>query len=140
MNRRHRHPIPTAERGATLSFVLVILAALMGLAGLAYDGASLFAANREALNTASAAARAGAGDVSETSIRDGRPELASSAEATAVAFLTRSGVRGEAARLNVDRMEVTVRTDVEMLFLGLFGVGTQTVEATATARVVGAEQ
>lgn len=125
------------DRGAAIGLILILMLAVVGLAGVAYDGGNIFAAKREALNTASAAARAGAGDVTEESVREGRPELAPSAPSTAVSFASSAGVIGEAKAIGVDRVEVTVTTSVDLLFLGLFYSGEVEVTETSTARVLG---
>lgn len=120
-----------------LPFVLVLLVALVGLAGVAYDAGNLFAHRRQAHNLAAAAARAGANDVTEESVREQRPELAASAASTAVAFVAAAGARGVASTRPPDLVEVTVEMDVELELLGLFGPEMRTVEGTGIARVEG---
>ncbi len=129
---RHR-----GERGATLPFVMVMAVGLVGFAGVAYDAGNMFAVRREAHNIAAAAARAGAGDVTEESVREQRPELAGSAAATALRFVRATGARGEVATRPPDLVEVTVELDVDLELLGLFGASTRTVTGSAIARVEG---
>ena len=125
-----------SERGSISPFILLLLPALVGLAGLAYDGGNLFAARREAVNVAAAAARAGANDLDEASIYAGDPELAPSAIGTALAFAFGQGSDSASARqVDTDLLEVSVDRSVDMEFLGLFGIGSQTVSGTAQARV-----
>ena len=126
-----------SERGAALPFVMVMAVALVGFAGISYDAGNLFAERREAHNIAAAAARKGAGDVTEESVRAQRPELARSAAATARAFVDAAGARGSVATRPPDLVEVTVELDVEMEFLGLFGARSRTVTGSAIARVEG---
>lgn len=123
------------ERGATLVFYSVLFVGLAGFAGLAYDAGNLFAKRREAHNLASAAARAGANDVTEESVRAGRPEVAPSAASTAVQFVVAAGGRGNASTTPPDLVEVTVELDVSFEFLGLFGISSATVDGASTARV-----
>lgn len=126
-----------SEQGAVLPFLMVLAVGLVGFAGIAYDAGNLFAKRREAHNIAAAAARAGAGDVTEESIREQRPELARSAARTALAFVAAAGARGDVATRPPDLVEVTVEIDVDLELLGLFGAGTRTVAGTAMARVEG---
>ncbi len=119
-----------------LPFLVLLLPAFVGLAGLVYDGGNLFAARREALNMAAAAARAGANDLDEATIYAGDPALAPSAEITAAVFAHRQGATSATAdALGPDLIEVTVTIDVDLLLLDAFGLGTQTVTAVADARV-----
>ncbi|MEM9133658.1 MAG: pilus assembly protein TadG-related protein [Actinomycetota bacterium] len=124
------------ERGGTLPFLVILLPAFVGLAGLVHDGGNLFAARRHALDMASAAARAGANDLDEASIYAGDPELAPSAEITAALFANRQGATSATAEAHgTDLIEVTVTVDVDLLLLDAFGLGRQTVTAMADARV-----
>lgn len=125
------------ERGSTLVFFSVLFVGLAGFAGLAYDGGNLFAKRREAHNLAAAAARAGANDVTEESVRLGQPEVAATAASTAVQFVVAGGGRGQASTVPPDLVEVTVELDVTFDFLGLFGVSTATVDGSSKARVEG---
>lgn len=130
-------PARRGERGAVLPFVLVMGVGLVGLAGVAYDAGNLLAKRREAYNLAAAAARAGAGDVTEESVRAQRPALAPTAAATARSFVRSAGGRASVATRPPDLVEVTVRIDVDLELLALFGAATRTVEGSATARVEG---
>lgn len=125
-----------SDRGSISPFILLLLPALAGLAGLAYDGGILFAARRDAANVAAAAARAGANDLYEPSIYAGDPELAPSAPSTAQAFAFSQGVSSASARsLDRDLIEVTVTQSVDMVFLRVVGIGTQTVSGSAQSRI-----
>lgn len=123
------------EQGGILPFVMVLAIGLVGFAGIAYDAGNLLANRREAHNIAAAAARAGAGDVTEESIRAQRPELARSAASTALAFVNAAGARGVVTARPPDLVEVRVTIDVDLELLGLFGARTRTVTGRAIARV-----
>lgn len=126
-----------SDRGGISPFILVLLPALVGLAGLAYDGGNLFTGRREANTVAAAAARAGANDLLEASIYAGSPELAPSAASTATGFAFAQGASAASARrVDVDLIEVNVSWTVDMEFLGIFGVGAQTVSGSAQARAL----
>jgi hypothetical protein len=124
------------ERGAVGPFLMILFVALVGFAGLAYDGAQLFAARRNATNVAAASARAGANDIDEASIYAGEPVLATTAAATAEQFALGQGVETAAAgQLEPTRLQVEVTQTVELTFLGAFGLGPQHIDATADARI-----
>ena len=125
-----------SERGAVEPFILILLPAIIGLAGLAYDGGMIFAAKREAYNVASAAARAGANDIDVPSLYAGDPVLAPTAPATASAFASSQGTTVVSSQLVSDtEVQITVSQRVDMLLLGIAGVGSKTVQATAVAEI-----
>ncbi len=125
-----------ADDGSISPFIVVLLPALVGLAGLAFDGGNLFAARREAHNVASAAARSGANDILESSIYAGDPRLAPSATTTALAFAYAQGATvATSDQIADDLIEVTVTKSVDTEFLGLFGIDGATVSGRAQVRV-----
>ena len=125
-----------SERGSTLPFLVVLMPAFVGFVGLAYDGGQLFVARREALNVASAAARAGANDVNIDTLYLGFPILNTSAPGTARAFALASGADTANARLvTPTQVEVTTTETVTKTFMGLFGVNSLTITAEATAEM-----
>jgi Flp pilus assembly protein TadG len=131
---------PTAwvrsDPGSISPFIIILLPALVGLAGLAFDGGNLFTARREARNVASAAARAGANDILESSIYAGDPQLAPTASATAVTFAFAQGAdAATASQVANDLIEVRVTRTVEMEFMDLFGIDAATVTGESQARV-----
>jgi Flp pilus assembly protein TadG len=124
------------DRGGATPFILVLLPALAGLGGLAYDGGMLFAAKREAYNVASAAARAGANDIDVPSLYASNPILSHTAPGTAGAFATAQGMNVRGVRLiNEREIEITVSRSVSMTIWGVVGVPDQTIEATARAEM-----
>lgn len=125
-----------ADRGGVVPLYVIMFAALVALAGLAYDGGNLFAARREANNVAAAAARAGANDLTEESIYAGNPQLASSAPSTAMAFAMGNGATtADARQVEHDLIEVAVTRTVEYEFLSIVGLTKGTVSGRAQARV-----
>lgn len=125
------------ERGSVSPFILILMPALVGLAGLAYDGGMLFAGRREANILAAAAARAGTNDLDETSIYEGDPVMAGSAPGSATGFAYAHGA-GTANAIVIDpkHLKVEVTRQVNLTFLGIVGLGTQTVSGTGTSHVV----
>lgn len=138
MSRRdHPADVRARERGSVSPFILILMPALVGLAGLAYDGGMLFAGRREANILAAAAARAGTNDLDETSIYEGDPVMAASAPGSATGFAYAHGAdTANATVIDPRHLEVTVTRQVDLTFLGIVGLGTQTVHGTGTSHVV----
>lgn len=135
MSGRRHSPIAD-ERGGVAPFVAILLPIFVALAGLAHDGGQLFAARRDAVNVAAAAARAGTNDIEESSIYAGNPILAPTALATAQAFANDEGADSAVAqRIADDEIQVEVEMTVDLVFLGIVGIGSQTVTGTAEARL-----
>ncbi len=126
-----------SSRGSATPFVAILLPVLVAFVGLAHDGGSIFVAKREALNVATASARAGAAEVTEASLYQGRPRLAPTAASTASTFATSQGYRARASVFGGgdDKVWVEVQIDVSTLFLGLVGVNQVTVSEDAIAQV-----
>lgn len=122
------------ERGTLTAVVAVVAVSLVMVAGLAYDGGQIVAAQVKARDVAAAAARAGAQEVDLTVLRaTGDAVLdADRAAAAAQAFLARAG---HAGTVNVDAdavtVAVTIRTPMRILPLP-----DRHVTATDTARAV----
>ena len=125
------------DRGSITAFVLVMVAALLALAGLVVDGGALLSARREGVNIAHGAARIGTQEIDETaSRRGGRPTMDKAAAVReAEAYVASRGWDGRAVAFD-DRVEVTVTTSRSLTLLGAFGVGPRTVTATSSARPV----
>ncbi len=126
-----------SDRGATLPFIAILLPVLVGFAGLAFDGGTIFVAKREALNVATASARRGAADVTEESLYNGRPELAPTAAATAAGFATSQGYNAGAATYggNNDKVRVNVQVRVTLVFGAFVGINSVIVNESAIAQV-----
>lgn len=126
----------SGERGTITIFVTTATVALLMAAGLVLDGGRLLAAQRQAVDHASAAARAGAQAVDTGALRERRSELdARRAIRAAQRFLAS---RGEGGRVTVDggRIHVTVARDETTSLLTLVGIRTVGISASGSARVV----
>jgi Flp pilus assembly protein TadG len=121
------------ERGSITAFVAVVATALVLVAGMAYDGGQVIRAHNAARNDAERAARAGAQQIDLDHLRaTNEPRLdPASAEAAAVDYLERAGVRGTATASD---SSVTVTVTVVQSMLILPGADrTIVVSETATA-------
>ncbi len=137
MRRRPSDQQGSGERGSVGPFILLLMPALIGLAGLAYDGGMLFAGRREANILAAAAARAGTNDLDETSIYEGDPVMAGSAPASATGFAYAHGAdTATAIVIDPKQLEVTVTRQVDLVLLNIVGLGTQTVHGTGKSHVI----
>jgi Flp pilus assembly protein TadG len=128
----------TRDGGQVTIFVVVLMVALLALAGLVLDGGRYFTAQRNARNTAAAAARAGAQGLSEDSLRTASAPVAldpTDAYNRAEAFLDAAGATGT-VEVGFDTVTVTVRGTVAPLLLGAVGVSDRAITATETAAAV----
>ena len=126
MNRR-------GERGSITAFVAVVAAALVLVAGMAYDGGQIIVAHSAARHDAERAARAGAQQIDLDYLRTtSEPRLdAVAAVSAARDYLQRAGARG-AATVSGASISVTVtRTQPMRILPGAHR--SITVTATATA-------
>jgi Flp pilus assembly protein TadG len=124
------------ERGQITVFVVIIMVALLAVAGLVYDGGRALAAKTTAIDIAQEAARAGAQQVNLASFRaTGQVALdAAAAAAAAQAYLAGTGT-GDTATVTVTGNTVTVAVSSVQptVFLGLIGIRSLHVTGTATA-------
>ena len=115
--------------------MLILMVAMLGFAGLAYDAGMAFNARRAATNAASSAARAGALEVDENFLyTTGLPRLEGSAESVARNWAQNEGMT--VLEVNVrNQVQVHIRVQAvhETTFLQVVGIGTLTVEAEARA-------
>ena len=126
------------DRGAMSAFVVVLVVALLLLAGLVVDGGRAVNARALALDDAEQAARAGANQVDLAHLRQtGQVRLdRGEAERAARAFLVARGYDGGSVQVAPDGNSVTVEVSdhVRTVLLSLALVDDFTVEGTATAR------
>jgi Flp pilus assembly protein TadG len=125
-----RHP---TEDGSITAFLAVFAVALFALMGLVLDGGSAMSAQQSAYDEAEQAARAGAGALSVDGLRAGSVAIDSQAAiAAAVAYTVSSGHPGTASVSN-GRVTVQVHYRVPTSILGIVGISTLPVSATASA-------
>ena len=123
------------ERGSVTAMWAILALALLVLGGLVYDGGRVLTARRDANNLARQAARAGAQQVDEDTIRLGVPALnVTEAEAAARAFLARRDLTPVAVEVRDSTVTVTVELVQPTPLLALVGIDDRTVTATASAR------
>jgi Flp pilus assembly protein TadG len=129
-----------AEQGSLGPFVAVIAVALVMVAGMAYDGGQIVAAQASARDLAAGAARAAAQEVDLDALRATGVALLDedNAVAAAHAYLLQAG--HDEASVTVDGAKVTVTVHVRQP-MRILPVADRTVTATDTAQAVtGAEE
>ena len=120
------------EHGSVSAFVVALTLACLLAAGLALDGGRLVAARLQVDDIAANAARAGAQQV--VGLRAGERSLdPSRAEAAARQVLAAAGASGS-VRVAGRSITVTASRTQSMLLLGLAGLASRTVTASATAQ------
>lgn len=123
------------ERGQVTAMWAILALALLVLGGLVYDGGQILTARRDANNLARQAARAGAQQLDENSVRAGNPTLdAAAAESAARNFLARRNVTPTAVTVEDSTVTVTVSLIQPTPLLALVGIDDRTVSSTASAR------
>ena len=123
------------ERGQVTAMWAILALALLVLGGLVYDGGQILTARREANNLARQAARAGAQQIDENSLRAGTPTLdPTAAEAAARDYLARQNVTPTAVVVTGSTVTVTVSLKQPTPLLALVGIDDRTVTSTASAR------
>ena len=124
------------EQGQITVFAVLIMTALLAVAGLVYDGGRALAAKTTAIDIAQEAARAGAQQVNLAVFRaTGQVVLdVPAAQAAAQAYLAATGT-GDTATVTVtgDTVTVAVSSVQHTVFLGLIGIQALHVSGTATA-------
>lgn len=123
------------ERGSVTAMWAILALALLVLGGLVYDGGRVLTARREANNLARQAARAGAQQLDEDSIRLGNPRLdTTAAESAAREYLERRDLTPVAVEVRDSTVTVTVELVQPTSLLALVGIDDRTVTSTASAR------
>ena len=132
------------DRGTLSLFVVIMVPAVVLMAGLLVDGGIAINAKERAADVAQQAARAGANDLDVADLRAGQVRLAPDACAVALAFVPRyqgigakpkgclPGTTGNGQPL----ITVTVTITVHSQFLGLIGFGTFPESASGSASPV----
>lgn len=124
----------TNDDGQVTPFVVILVVALIGVAGLVYDGGMALSAKTQALDEAEAAARIGAQQLDLTAYRTTGAERLDPARArtAATAWLARADLDGTATATPAS-VTVTVHATSHPQLLGIIGVHALHVIATATA-------
>jgi len=126
------------DEGQVTAFVVIMVTAIIFIAGLVLDGGNVLAAKRQAGDEAESAARAGAQalDIDAARSAANAHRLDPDAAAQAVQdYVSRTGHRVVGApQVDCDTVTVTVAIDQPLYILGIGGLGTQTVLGTASAR------
>ena len=136
--RIHKFQTQEASLRGQVTVVFVILAtALVMLGGLAYDGAQILNAKRQASNLASETARAAAQAISPGTIyRDTQAVNVDVAQAR----LAASEFLGDHAEWSIsvrgDTVSTTVWMNQPLLVLSMLGIDSRRVTGTASARAV----
>lgn len=106
------------EQGSVTAFVAVVAVALVLVAGMAYDGGEIVAAQGRARGAADGAARAGAQEINITHLRSTGEAVLDPAAAVDAAegYLARTGIAGDAVVVGADiTVTVTLRQPLRIL-------------------------
>ncbi len=120
-----------------LPLMAILIMALLTVTGLALDGGQVLVARRETQGIADAAARAGAEQLDEQSVRAGDspplldPAAAYSAAASYVA-VQRPGFTASIAT-SPQQVQVHISTSIPLAFMRLVGLNSATIQADGTA-------
>jgi hypothetical protein len=125
------------ERGQVTAFIVVMVGALMLVAGLVIDGGLALAAEVRATDEAQSAARAGAQDIDLATYRQSGSVTLDPTAATQAAesYLATTGDSGQVVVAG-DLITVTVRVVQPTQILGIVGLHSLTVIGTASATAV----
>ena len=122
-----------SQDGSITAFVVLLLVALVALLGLVVDGGSALSAQQSATDEAEQAARAGAGALSTTALRSGSVQIDPAVAVEAAEHFTQiAGHPGTASVAN-GTVTVSVRYQIRTDVLGIIGVDSLPVSATASA-------
>lgn len=133
IKRRASHLRP--HRGQALIWVALLMPILLAIVGLALDGGTVFAARRQAQNTADAAARAGAQEIDVARYRATGEVVLDDGWARYEARRYVAGLGSSDATVDItsNQVFVTVRRNVPLSFLKLIGVASVRIDASAVA-------
>lgn len=132
-----RDPSASRDRGSLTLMLLVLMVALLALAGLVIDGGRKLDATQKAYAIAQEAARAGAGQVNTSAAyRSGTFKVdPSQAQAAARAYLASAHYRGSVI-VSGNTIKVTVRVTEPTAVLSLIGIKSFTSRGSAVASLV----
>ncbi len=122
-----------SQEGSISAFVALLLVAVFVLMGLVVDGGFAIAAHQAAYDEAEQAARAGAGALSVDALRSGAVQIdPTRAVGAAEAFTVAAGHR-VTATVSGGTVRVEVHYRIRTQILGIIGIGTLPVSASASA-------
>jgi Flp pilus assembly protein TadG len=125
------------QAGQILPLLAILLVVLVTVTGLALDGGQALVARREAQAVADAAARSGAEQLDERSVRAGDtpPRLDPTAAYTAAATYVAIQRPGMLATIvaNTRQVDVRISVTIPLTFMRLVGLNGATIEANGTA-------
>jgi len=133
-HRQHQTVPADTDAGTVTAFVTVLAVALLAIAGLVLDTGLALSTKTEALDQAQAAARTGAQQLDLTGYRTTGAARLDPDQAAAAArdWLATHHLRGTVSA-SPDTVTVTVRRTHRTQMLGLIGIHTLTMTASATA-------
>lgn len=127
------------DRGAVSIIVLLLAAAMFGLAGLVWDGGRAITGRQHAADLAEQAARAGANDLDLTALRDRGVDTLDAPQAMTDACRyvhVASPGSGCVASVSGDAVNVRVSIRTSTVLLGVIGLSSLTSHGYATASAV----
>jgi hypothetical protein len=136
MNRTHAGG-SRGDRGSVTGYTVIVTIAAVVFAGLVLDAGMAVATKVQAISTAQSAARAGARELDLAHLRGTgiiRVDPVQ-AQASAQDWLARVGWNGTVT-VTGDQVTVTTTGSSDTQLLGLVGIGTVPVGATATATAI----
>ncbi|HEY1989851.1 MAG TPA: pilus assembly protein TadG-related protein [Acidimicrobiales bacterium] len=139
MRRRadHIHPNRDGDTrrqdGSITAFLAFFAVALFALMGLVLDGGNAMNAQQAAYDEAEQAARAGAGALSVDGLRAGSIEIDTQAAIAAAEEYTVSSGHPGTASVTDGKVTVNVRYRIPTSILGIVGISSLSVSATASA-------
>ncbi len=133
-----RRPTARGERGSVSALVVVLAVALMIVAGLVVDGGNAINARQRVIDDAEQAARVGANQIDEITLRTTGDVviLESAAAEAATSFVLARGydLNEVVVTASADEVSVALTDTVSTQLLSLVGIGSFTVDGEATAR------
>lgn len=128
-----------AERGSVAVFSVVLLLGLIAMVGLVVDGGGKVRALQQAEAVAAEAARGAGQAVRDSSVYQAEGPVQvdpQQARAVALGHVQAAGMSGTATvTADATRIRVSATTSYRPVFLGLVGIGTQTVTGDGEAEL-----
>lgn len=128
----------SSERGTATAFVVGIAVTLLMCAGLVADGGTALNARMKLADDVEQAARSGAQEIDELSVRgDGAIRLdPERARTRAASYVNSRGYRNAGITVDEDTITVQAKDTVDTKLLGLIGINSFDVSASATSEAV----